>query len=164
LLPLNLGGAHGQKQRFRSLQGADLLRQLSAGDSGHLQIYQQHIRAGVRIGCQQLEGGSGVVRAQHLVALVSKDHSHQFKAYGIIVHQQNFVPGLESSRPGYQRGMLSLSGLTLKIKPFFAKRYLYELPDYTLVMFGKRPEIWPLRRRNALESLLCLPRTISGNK
>ena len=97
LLPLNLGGAHGQKQRFRSLQGADLLRQLSAGDSRHLQIYQQHIRAGVRIGCQQLEGGSGVVRAQHLVALVSKDHSHQFKAYGIIVHQQNLVPGLDSS-------------------------------------------------------------------
>ena len=97
LLPLNRGRAHGQKQRFRSIQGTDLLRQLSAGDSRHLQIYQQHIRAGLRIGCQQLEGGSGIVGAKHLVSLVSEEHCHQFKAHGIIVHQQNLVPGLDSS-------------------------------------------------------------------
>ncbi len=63
LLPLDLGRAHRQKQRFRPLQGTDLLRQLSAGDSRHLKIHQQHIRAGLRIGCQQLEGCSGVVGA-----------------------------------------------------------------------------------------------------
>jgi uncharacterized membrane protein len=33
-------------------------------------------------------------------------------------------------------------GLLSKIKPFFAKRYHYELPDYTLVTFCKTLEIW----------------------
>jgi hypothetical protein len=31
---------------------------------------------------------------------VSEKHSHQFEAHGIIIHQQNFVPGFDSSRPG----------------------------------------------------------------
>jgi hypothetical protein len=97
LLTLDLGRAHGQKQRFRPFQGTDLLRQLSAGDSGHLQIYQQYIRAPPGIGCEQLEGGSGIVGAKHLMALVSEEQSHQFKAHGIVVHQQNLVLGLDSS-------------------------------------------------------------------
>ena len=114
MLPLDLGRAHRKKQRFRSFQGADLLRQLSAGDTGHLQIYEQHIRAGRFVGCEQLEGGPRVVGAEYLVALVSEQHRHQFKAHGIIVHQQNLVPGLDSSRPGNQRGSFSLSRLTLE--------------------------------------------------
>jgi hypothetical protein len=100
LLTLDLGRAHGQKERFRSFQGTDLLCQLPAGDSGHLQIYQQYIGAPTSIGCKQLQGGSGIVGAKHLMALVSEQQSHQFKAHGIVVHQQNLVPGLDSSRPG----------------------------------------------------------------
>jgi hypothetical protein len=35
---------------------------------------------------------------------VSKKQSHQFEAHGVIIHQKNFAPGLDSSRPGYQAG------------------------------------------------------------
>jgi hypothetical protein len=102
LLPLGLGRAHRQKQRFGASQGTDSLRQLSAGDSGHLEIYQQHIRARRLIGGEQLERGPGVVGAKHLVALMSEKQSHEFEAHGVIIHQKNLVPGLDSSRPGYQ--------------------------------------------------------------
>jgi hypothetical protein len=97
LLSLSLGRTHCQEQGLRTFERTDLFRQLSPRDSRHLQVDQQHIRAGRLIRCQQSERSPGVVGAEHLVALVSEQHSHQFKAYGIIIHQQNFVPGLDSS-------------------------------------------------------------------
>jgi hypothetical protein len=89
---------------------------------------------------QQLQGGPGVVGAKHLVALVSQQQSHQFKAHGIIIDQKNLVPGLDSSRPGYQGGCL-LNGYLSQLKAFCAKRHSEVLPEYTEVTYGENAAI-----------------------
>jgi hypothetical protein len=102
LLAVNRGGAHGQQQWMSSgrFHGANALGELAPGDSGHLEIDQQHIRLGRLIGGKQLQGGPGVVGAEYLMAFMSQQQSHQFKAHCIIIYQKNLVPGLDSIRPG----------------------------------------------------------------
>jgi hypothetical protein len=70
---------------------------LTARYSRHLEIDEKHIRACSLVRGEQFQGGSGVVGAKHLVALVGEQQRHELKAYSVVIHHKNFVPGIDSA-------------------------------------------------------------------
>ena len=76
------------------MHGANCFCQLAAGYPRHLQIYEQYVRTGCAVAGQQIQGRAGVGGAHHLVTLMGQQERHQFKADGIVIHEEDLMPGL----------------------------------------------------------------------